>query len=437
VRYYSQHTILSAGLDRSFRMFSTIQDQQSRELSQGHMAKKAKHLHVQEQQVKLPPVLDFSAATLRENDWANVLTCHHDDPAAYTWLYKNAVLGKHVLRPPALDKAARTREYEEKERGEKPIYKNPMKRGANRVPGQVVDPEAAPRRKGGGGEHEKTRAKCVCVTACGNYGVVGYACGRIDRYNMQSGAHRGTYWVPSPAGHEGGVFGVAVTALNEELVSGAFDGTIKIWDFDTQALLHTMTLGSPVAHLTLNRDNLLLAVACDDLRVRVLDISSRRIVRDFAGHSNRITDTCVSPDGRWLLTSSADCTLRVHDIPTARLIDWVRFDKAVTGVSVSPTGDFIATSHADSVGIFLWANRTHFANIFLGFTPPAAPAALALPSSAGPGDDAGVGEVEVGPDDDRYPVLVDQLAPSLVTFSTVPKARWQTLANLDVIKLRN
>ena len=81
--------------------------------------------------------------------------------------------------------------------------------------------------------------------------------------------------------------------------------------------------------------------------------------------------------------------MRVHDIPTARLIDWVRFDKAVTGVSVSPTGDFIATSHADSVGIFLWANRTHFANIFLGFTPPAAPAALALPSSAGPGDDAG------------------------------------------------
>ena len=438
VRYYSTHTILSAGLDRSFRIFSTIQDQQSRELSQGHITKKAKHLHVQEQDVKLPPVLDFAAAPLREADWANVLTCHHDDPAAYTWRYRNAVLGKHILRPPALDKAARAHELAAQEAGEAPIKVDPLRRGPHRVPGQVVDPDAPARAKGGPQEHQRTRAKCVCVTACGNYGVVGYTCGRIDRYNMQSGAHRGTYWLPAPQGHEGGVFGVAVTALNEELISGAFDGTIKIWDFESQALLHTMTMGSPVSQLTLNRDNLLLAVACDDLHVLVVDLSSRRLVRDFAGHSNRITDVAVSPDGRWLLSASADCTLRVHDIPTARLLDWVRFDKAVTGVSVGPSGDFIATSHADSVGIFLWANRTHFANIFLGFTPPASASALALPSSAGPAEaDDAHGDTEDGIGLDGYPVLSEQLAPALVTFSTVARARWQTLANLDLVKQRN
>lgn len=38
--------LLSAGTDRAFRVFSTIQDQQSRELSQKHTAKRAKKLKV-------------------------------------------------------------------------------------------------------------------------------------------------------------------------------------------------------------------------------------------------------------------------------------------------------------------------------------------------------------------------------------------------------
>jgi U3 small nucleolar RNA-associated protein 21 len=102
VRYYAQDTLLSAGLDRSFRTFSTIQDQQSRELSQGRVAKKARALHAPEQTLKLPPVVDFAASPMREGDWCNILTCHENDGAAYTWSYAKAVIGKHVLRPPPL-----------------------------------------------------------------------------------------------------------------------------------------------------------------------------------------------------------------------------------------------------------------------------------------------------------------------------------------------
>ncbi len=37
---------------------------------------------------------------------------------------------------------------------------------------------------------------------------------------------------------------------------------------------------------------------------------------------------------------------------------------------MSPSGDFVATSHAGALGIYLWANRTHFANVFLGYSAP-------------------------------------------------------------------
>lgn len=38
------------------------------------------------------------------------------------------------------------------------------------------------------------------------------------------------------------------------------------------------------------RNSDLLAVACDDLGIRVVDIETQRVVREFWGHRNRITD---------------------------------------------------------------------------------------------------------------------------------------------------
>lgn len=53
--------LLSAGQDRAFRVFSTIQDQQSRELSQHHTARRAKRLKVKEEELKLPRITALAA----------------------------------------------------------------------------------------------------------------------------------------------------------------------------------------------------------------------------------------------------------------------------------------------------------------------------------------------------------------------------------------
>ena len=47
-------------------------------------------------------------------------------------------------------------------------------------------------------------------------------------------------------------------------------------------------------------------------------------MRTFVGHEKSITDLSFSADGRWLLSSSEDGTLRVWDIPSARTLQ-VRF----------------------------------------------------------------------------------------------------------------
>lgn len=57
--------LLSAGADRSFRVFSTIQDQQSRELSQKNTAARAKKARVTQQELKLPRVTQLAACEVR------------------------------------------------------------------------------------------------------------------------------------------------------------------------------------------------------------------------------------------------------------------------------------------------------------------------------------------------------------------------------------
>jgi WD40 repeat protein len=116
------------------------------------------------------------------------------------------------------------------------------------LPGQIADYEAKSRNKGAPKDHNKTLALCVCVTQCGNFGVVGYSCGRVDKYNLQSGQHRGTY---HQGGHEDAVYGVAVDGLNDVLVSGGFDGMLLVWDFEKREVVHRIAVHSPVNQMVI------------------------------------------------------------------------------------------------------------------------------------------------------------------------------------------
>lgn len=92
---------------------------------------------------------------MREKDWCNVITAHHGDSAAYTWRLQNFTLGENVLRPPVS-----------------------KKRKAESYPEMPVT--------------------AVAMSQCGNYGLVGREGGSLDRYNMQSGLHRGSYIRSAP-----------------------------------------------------------------------------------------------------------------------------------------------------------------------------------------------------------------------------------------------
>jgi WD40 repeat protein len=61
-----------------------------------------------------------------------------------------------------------------------------------------------------------------------------------------------------------------------------------------------------------------------------------------------------SPNSRWLVVTSLDSIIRTFDVPTGRLIDAFRTSSVATSISFSPTNDFLATAHVDSLGVYLW-----------------------------------------------------------------------------------
>lgn len=53
----------------------------------------------------------------------------------------------------------------------------------------------------------------------------------------------------------------------------------------------------------------------------LIDLDTKKVIRHFHGHKGPLTDASFSPNARWLITSSMDCTIRTWDILSSHLID--------------------------------------------------------------------------------------------------------------------
>ncbi|KAJ3144386.1 WD repeat-containing protein 36, partial [Geranomyces michiganensis] len=329
-------------------------------------------------------------------------------------------------------------------------------KSVNIISSHVKDPHARICSYGGRPVQKRTfvctdgaLVKSVAISACGHFGFVGSALGRVDRYNLQSGFLRKTYG-GSGGGHTKAVVGIVSDRVNKLVITAALDGLVKFWYFKSAFLVNTMVLPAPISSIELHRESGLLAVVCDDFVLRVIDISTHKIVREFAGHRSQITDSCFTPDGRMIISTSTDSTLRTWDLPTGHCVDVTRVPSVPRSVAIAPNGDYVATVHADQVGIFLWANRLNFGGVLIRRVDEeavAAKPASALPRTGGlvltEEDEAAaaVGAEELQHaedaenDDEGLSARVHD--DSLISLSGVPKVKWHNLLSLEALKKRN
>lgn len=324
---------------------------------------------------------------------------------------------------------------------------------------------------------DSSEVKSVAVSPCGTFAVLGSANGGIDMFNLQSGLHRQRYptrltktqaqrleqekarqaiangevteqFAKGLGKHVGAVTGVEVDGLNRNVISCGLDGRLKFWDFGTGRLLYELDWSdyTTILSFKLHRSSNLLAVSCGDLIIRIVDISTRRIVRELVSLKAPLNDFIFSNDGRWILAASLDGILRIWDLPTGQLIDAMRFSSPCTALSMSPTGEYLATAQEDSVGVDIWTNRTLFKYVPIKPVTDAEIALVETPAASGEGgqdvvaaaleEDAESTEHHSEGFDGPLPI-VDQLSADVETLSVVPRSRWQNLIHLDLIRERN
>lgn len=457
---YDGLMMVSAGLDRELRLVSAIQEARNRSFSQkntnkrGARARKRRRIekraeagdHRRGPDMKLPRITMFASGNVRERDedFANIVTIHEGFESAYTWRLQNGATHEHVLRPPSGPER----------------YELTFQRGA-----KTVEPKAARKPKSA---QKKNVATCVTLSPCGNFAYVGVEDGRIHAYNLQSGRHQGVFQDPSldepkpsvlsanknPKREEWGrahlcsIVGLSVDACGDTIVSGGSDDRkVKFWTMHTRkAAGNPITSRSDISLLSWCSASDLLAVACSDNCVYVYDAVTRKLARRFTGHQGPVVDLCFDINGRRVLSASMDSTLKTWDLPSGRLMDSLVCENSPTSVTMAPSGEFIATTHVNSVGIKLWVDMSRFGHVKSEThhkkesTKSGASITEDEDTQAGSERDTDSEAEEATVREERHATNMEEIPPlseDIVTLSSKPTTTWTVLSNLYAIKERN
>ncbi|REK26403.1 MAG: WD40 repeat domain-containing protein [Planctomycetota bacterium] len=114
----------------------------------------------------------------------------------------------------------------------------------------------------------------------------------------------------------------------------------------------------PVGSVTWSPDSRWILSGSADKTIRVWDADSGAEVAVLRGHEGNVKSVCWSPDGRWIASSSGDITLRLWDAATGAELAVLRgHEERVNSVCWSPDGRRIASGSGDMT-VRLWDAAT-------------------------------------------------------------------------------
>lgn len=434
-RFHGRKSLLSTSNDNTLRVSWIQRDIQCLAMGQRSLRKRSEHKKKKNKNRKyqLPRIKAMDSRMSKSRYWSNVVTVHGNDNKVRLWSTSKLSLSEKVLEPlPSMD-------------GNK---------------GSLGD------------------ASCAVISGCGHFVYIGRTSGFIDKYNIQSARHR----LQTADAHRGVVRSLHLSLLNNVLISLGADGLVKFWNVsrrNQKAMSCRFVVElvrdeeEVIARSCYDERSNVLALSTDNLRVYLLDGANGELMRKWSlsPSSSSITEMIFSPRCQWLLISTMDGSLRVYDLMSGLLIDWFRFEHAVTSMSFSCNNTFLATTHCNTMGIVLWANKHHFSEPFLetvGNTPILMDAQSEHhehhqhhqyeyeDAESSSSSDGGLEDIldldhddsddddDGDDDDDVEEVGLPDIASlhlsaqnELITLSLAPKSVWKNMANWDQILQRN
>jgi WD40 repeat protein len=174
--------------------------------------------------------------------------------------------------------------------------------------------------------------------------------------------------------HIDAVFAVAFSPDGKLLASGSQDRTVKIWNVASGERLYTLSDAlDGITSIAFSPSGELLAAAGYDKSIHIWNIGEKegRLVQSLIADEDSILQIVWSPEGKTLITSSSDGSIRFRDAVTLDPLgvlnnqpDWV------DALALSPDGKWLAAGRYDgTLSLYNTKSYTLHENA-LGNSPP-------------------------------------------------------------------
>lgn len=132
------------------------------------------------------------------------------------------------------------------------------------------------------------------------------------------------------------------------LATGHDDGSVRVWDWAEQKLLHTLHGHTqPVSAVAFSRDGAHLATAGEERTILIWGLATGQKLAALDGHTDRVPALAWHPDHRRLLSAGWDTTVRVWDAAAGEPI--ILLNSHATQVhALALSGDGTLLASADS-----------------------------------------------------------------------------------------
>ena len=132
------------------------------------------------------------------------------------------------------------------------------------------------------------------------------------------------------AGHSGGI-SVLVTVTDERIVSGSYDGTLRVWDVKKGICVGVLQADVRVYALARLSARQVVSGGADRV-LKVWNVEERKVHRTLAGHDMWVNDISVFDENR-VVSASHDGTLKLWDVDSGRCLQTIHHDCPVSAVA--------------------------------------------------------------------------------------------------------
>lgn len=170
----------------------------------------------------------------------------------------------------------------------------------------------------------------------------------------------GNRLVHTLTGHTKKIYGVDFSRDDTKCVTGSHDRTMKIWDLARGITIRTLitTCRSSVNDLEISHNDMVVSGHFDG-NIRIHDLKSQKMIHEIEkAHSQQVTSVHFSHNNRYLLSCGRDNIIKVWDLHTYKQLHAFshsdfRNNMNSNKVVFSPSTEFIAAGGADGT-IYFW-----------------------------------------------------------------------------------